>query len=149
MTTSIISILVAAAGSVGAYFAWKSSAYRQRQLAKKDVESEEADRASMKAQIEDAVYGRDDEKVNEIVSHILSPIMCFFVLSAVVGCSTAKPAVVYVASDRRIESITNSAGIACKAVPDPVFVEMLEKIQELKDLKKERKIDARLSTTKN
>jgi len=149
MTTSVIGIILAAAGSVGAYFTWKNSAFRQRQLVEKQVDKEEEEHANAKAEIEAAVYGRDDAKVNQIVSNLLAPVLCLCVLSSVVGCSTSKPSVVYVPSDRRIESITNSFGVACKAVPDPVFAEMLVKITELENLKKERKVDARLSTTKN
>jgi len=59
------------------------------------------------------------------------------------GCSSA-PKVTYIPTDRRIESCTNSLGIACKAVPNAVMEEMMVKLQELKDLKTEQKVDKRV-----
>jgi len=60
------------------------------------------------------------------------------------GCaSNTKP--VYIPTDRKIESCTNSIGISCKAVPDAVMVEMMEKLEELKALKLEQKVDKRVA----
>jgi len=73
--------------------------------------------------------------------HLLAAICATF------GCSS--PAPVYVATDRKIESCTNSVGIACKAVPDAVFAEMLVRLQRLKDLQQKAEVDARLSVPKN
>jgi len=145
MTTGILGILAAAAGSVGAYFAWKCSATRQRREAERKVDEEIRAFVASKAEIERAVYERDDDKLNQIVSKILAPAVCAALCASIVGCAANPPATVYVATDRRIESTTNSIGIACKAVPDPVFAEMLVRLQELDDLKREIKIDRRVS----
>jgi len=61
------------------------------------------------------------------------------------GCASKQPTpTVYIATDRRIETCTNSLGIVCKAVPNAVMADMLEKLQELKDLKTEMKVDKRV-----
>jgi len=79
---------------------------------------------------------------------ILITCSLFLVAFLVAGCATGARTV-YVASDRRIESCTNTAGVACKAVPDAVFAEMLVTLKELENMKKERKVESRLSTPKN
>jgi len=80
-------------------------------------------------------------------ARLLAPPACGAACCAVLllGCSTRPPAVCYVPTDRRIEPCTNSIGIACQAVPNAVFCELLEKAQELKDLKSELSVDKRLS----
>lgn len=78
----------------------------------------------------------------------LIPLSTYFLLSTFyfVGCaSSPKTTTVYIATDRRIETVTNSVGIVCKAVPNAVMDEMLVKLQELKDLKTEQKVDKRVS----
>lgn len=140
MVTSIITVIGSIAGIVGGIITYKNSANRQRQVAEKDIAKKESDTNDKKAEIRASVHGKDDNKVNEIVSSLLSVIACCMILT---GCLT-KPQIVYVPSDRRIESCTNSIGVACKAVPDAVFCELLEKVVELQSLKTEMAVDKRL-----
>lgn len=127
--------------SIGSFFTYKSSANKQRRDAEKDVAKRQAAIEAKKAEIRQAVYSHDDEKLNEICAKILM-VMIVVVTIITIGCQSA---VVYVPTDRRIESCTNSLGIACKAVPDAVFCELLERAQELKDLKAEMAVDKRLT----
>ena len=127
--------------SIGSFFTYKSSANKQRRDAEKDVSKRQAAIEAKKDEIRQAVYSHDDEKLNEICAKILM-VMIVVVTIITIGCQSA---VVYVPTDRRIESCTNSLGIACKAVPDAVFCELLEKAQELKDLKAEIAVDKRLT----
>lgn len=126
--------------SIGSFFTYKTSANKQRRDAENDVAKRQAEIEAKKDEIRRAVYSHDDEKLNEICAKILM-VMIVAVTAITIGCQSA---VVYVPTDRRIESCTNSLGIACKAVPDAVFCELLEKAQELKDLKAEMAIDKRL-----
>ena len=129
--TTVVSLLSALAAVVGGYFAWKTNPNRLRRQAEKDLERKQARAEKEKDAIRRAVYGGADDKLNEIVARLLAPALLGLLVLA--GCIQAKT--VYIPTDRRIESCTNSLGIACKAVPDAVMVEMLEKLQELKDLK--------------
>ena len=75
----------------------------------------------------------------------MNPVLIISIaLTSLVGC-ISKTETVYIPTDRKIESCVNSLGISCKAVPDAVMVEMLEKIQELEELKREMKVDKRVS----
>lgn len=127
--------------AIGSFFTYKSSANKQRRDAEKDVEKRQAAIEAKKDEIRQAVYSHDDQKLNEICAKILM-VMIVVVFLVTIGCQSA---VVYVPTDRRIESCTNSIGVACKAVPDAVFVELLEKVQELKTIKTEQAIDKRLA----
>lgn len=71
MTTTVATIAAAVLGSVGAYYTWKSSSSRQRQLAKDEVASENAAKEAKKAEIREAVYQNDDEKLNQIVNQLM------------------------------------------------------------------------------
>jgi len=137
-----ISIIGAAiATAVAGIVAMKVSQNRQRREAEKDVEKKQTEREERKAMIEKAVFEKNDAKVNEIVNGLLAlAVMVFFVGC----CSSKKETVRYVSSDRRIVSITNEYGVACKAVPDVVFAEMLVKLDELKEIRKEREVDKRM-----
>lgn len=128
--------------AIGSFFTYKSSANKQRRDAENDVAKRQAAIEAKKAEIRQAVYSHDDQKLNEICARILM-VMIVAVTVITIGCQSS---VVYVPTDRRIESCTNSFGIACKAVPDAVFCELLEKAQELKDLKAEMAADKRLTT---
>jgi len=144
MLSSILTI-VASVGAISAgILAYKNSANRQRRNAEKDIAEKEAMMQAKKDEIRQAVYTNDDAKINDLASTILSPCCCTLaVISFVLGCATKSP-VVYVPTDRRIETCTNSIGIVCKAVPNAVFCELLEKAQELKDLKTEMAVDKRV-----
>lgn len=64
----------------------------------------------------------------------------------VFGCaSRSKTTTVYIPTDRRIETVTNSIGIVCKAVPNAVMDEMLVKLQELQEIKEDLKVNQRVS----
>lgn len=138
---SILSIVGSVAAIVAGVFAWKTSGVRQRRMAENDVAEKEEKDMEQKAEIRDAVYNKNDAKVNELVSRFL---IAFFVAGLLSGCTSA-PTTVYIPTDRRIESCTNSIGIACKAVPDAVFCELLERAAELKALKTELAVDKRIA----
>jgi len=142
--SSVLGILGGVATIVGGVLAYKNSANRQRRSAEKDIEKKEEEMQLKKDEIRDAVYTNDEVKINEIAARLISSCCCaLVVMSFLCGCST-KATVRYIPTDRHIEPCTNSIGIACQAVPNAVFCELLEKAQELKDLKKEMAVDKRL-----
>lgn len=141
----ILTLLSSIASAVGGFFNWKSSAVNQRREADKDLKNEEEEKAKLKAEISDAIHTGNDEKLNEILTRLLLVLCCVFSTAFLIGCNTSKTVIKYVPTDRRIESCTNSIGIACKAVPNAVFEELVNATVELQDLKREIKIDKRVS----
>ncbi len=143
--TKLLSFLSSIGSAIGGWFNWKSSPVAQRRAAEEDIAKREAEIKAATDEIKDAVYSADDTKLNEIVSRLMNPVLIISIaLTSLVGC-ISKTETVYIPTDRKIESCINSLGISCKAVPDAVMVEMLEKIQELEELKREMKIDKRVS----
>lgn len=147
MLTSIISFFSGIVHAVGGYFKVKSSPNVQRREAEKDVRKELEAAEAKEAEIDAAVHGKDDDTVTRITHDLLcglavgSAVCTIFVY----GCfSGPKSKTVYVPTTEVIESCTNSYGIACKAVPDTIYAEMLKRLQELKDLRTEMKVDKRL-----
>jgi len=148
MLTSIISFFAGIGHAVGCYFKIRSCPNVQRREAEKDVEKQEASRQLKEAEIDAAVHGKDDDTVTRITHDLLSGLAVGSLVCTifVYGCfSEPKAKTVYVPTTEVIESCTNSYGIACKAVPDTLYAEMLKRLQELKDLKTEMKVDKRLS----
>lgn len=143
--TKLLSFLSSIGSAIGGWFNWKSSPVAQRRAAEEDIAKRDAEIKAATDEIKDAVYSADDTKLNEIVSRLMKPVLIISIaLTSLVGC-ISNPETVYIPTDRKIESCINSLGISCKAVPDAVMVEMLEKIQELEELKREMKIDKRVS----
>lgn len=141
----ILTLLSSIASAVGGFFNWKSSAVNQRREADKDLKNEEEKKAKLKAEISDAIHTGNDEKLNEILTRLLLVLCCVFSTAFLIGCNTSKTVIKYVPADRRIESCTNSVGIACKAVPNAVFEELVNATVELQSLKREIKLDKRVS----
>jgi hypothetical protein len=141
----ILTLLSSIASAVGGFFNWKSSAVNQRREADKDLKNEEEKKAKLKAEISDAIHTGNDEKLNEILTRLLLVLCCVFSTAFLIGCNTSKTVIKYVSADRRIESCTNSVGIACKAVPNAVFEDLVNATVELQDLKREIKLDKRVS----
>ena len=143
--TKLLSFLSSIGSAIGGWFNWKSSPVAQRRAAEEDITKREAEIKAATDDIKNAVYSADDTKLNEIVSRLMNPVLIIsIVLTSLVGC-ISKTETVYIPTDRKIESCINSLGISCKAVPDAVMVEMLEKIQKLEELKREMKVDKRVS----
>ena len=143
--TKLLSFLSSIGTAIGGWFNWKSSPVAQRRAAEEDIAKRESEIKAATDDIKNAVYFADDTKLNEIVSRLMNPVLIIsIVLTSLVGC-ISKTETVYIPTDRKIESCINSLGISCKAVPDAVMVEMLEKIQELEELKREMKVDKRVS----
>lgn len=143
--TKLLSFLSSIGSAIGGWFNWKSSPVAQRRAAEEDIAKRDAEIKAATDEIKDAVYSANDTKLNEIVSRLMKPVLIISIaLTSLVGC-ISKTETVYIPTDRKIESCINSLGISCKAVPDAVMVEMLEKIQELEELKREMKIDKRVS----
>ena len=143
--TKLLSFLSSIGSAIGGWFNWKSSPVAQRRAAEEDIAKRDAEIKAATDDIKDAVYSADDKKLNEIVSRLMKSVLIISIaLTSLVGC-ISKTETVYIPTDRRIESCINSLGISCKAVPDAVMVEMLEKIQELEELKRETKVDKRVS----
>lgn len=142
--TTIIRLISAAASAIAGWFGWKSSPVYQRREAEKDLKKEEEKTAEMKAEISTAIHTGDDDKINRILAKILPLILGAFLTAFLLGCNTSKTVIKYVPADRKIESCTNSLGIACKAVPNIVFEELLHAVVELQDLKREIKVDSRV-----
>jgi len=116
----------------------------QRERAESRQAEIDAEKESKTDEIRKTVHEGSDEEVNALVNRVLSGLSV--AISAVfLGCSSApQTKVIYVPTDRRIESCTNSIGIACKMVPNAVFSDLLEKAQELKDLRTEMAVDKRV-----
>ena len=144
MFTSIASFLSGALNAVSGFFKLKASPNVQRREAEKDVAAKDAEIRSKTDQIKQAVYSGDDVNLNKIVIDLMKPALAV-ILAFGAGCASNQPEIVYIPTDRKIESCTNSLGISCKAVPDAVMVEMLEKIQELNSIKTEMKVDKRVT----
>lgn len=142
---TLINLLSSIGTAVAGFFNWKSSKVAQRREAEKDLKKEESKKAKLKAELSDAIHTENDEKLNEILARILPVIFCVFLTAFFTGCNGTKTTIKYVPTDRRIESCTNSIGIACKAVPNAVFEELVNATIELKDLKREIKLDKRVS----
>ena len=143
--TKLLSFLSSIGSAIGGWFNWKSSPVAQRRAAEEDIAKRDAEIKAATDEIKDAVYSADDTKLNEIVSRLMKPVLIISIaLTSLVGC-ISKTETVYIPTDRKIESCINSLGISCKAVPDAVMVEMLEKIQELEELKREMKVEKRVS----
>ena len=143
--TKLLSFLSSIGSAIGGWFNWKSSPVAQRRAAEEDIAKRDAEIKAATDDIKDAVYSADDKKLNEIVSRLMKSVLIISIaLTSLVGC-ISKTETIYIPTDRRIESCINSLGISCKAVPDAVMVEMLEKIQELEELKRETKVDKRVS----
>lgn len=143
--TTLINLLSSIGAAVAGFFNWKSSKVAQRREAEKDIKKEELEKAKLKAEISDAIHTGDDDKLNEIMTRLFPVVFCVFSAAFLVGCNSTKTTIKYVPTDRRIESCTNSIGIACKAVPNAVFEELVNATIELKDLKREIKLDKRVS----
>jgi hypothetical protein len=141
----ILTFLSSIASAIGGFFNWKSSTVNQRREAEKDLKKEEEGKAKLKAELADAIHTGNDEKLNEILTRILPVVFCVFSTTFFASCNSTKTTIKYVPTDRRIESCTNSIGIACKAVPNAVFEELVNATIELRDLKREIKIDKRVS----
>lgn len=143
--TKILSFLSSIVSAAAGWFNWKSSPVAQRRAAEEDVARREAEIKTASDEIKEAVYSADDTRLNEIVARLMKPAFLISIaLVSLVGC-ISKTETVYIPTDRKIESCTNSLGISCKAVPDAVMVEMLERIQELEELKREMKVEKRVS----
>lgn len=143
--STIIQFLSSITSAISGWFTWKTSKVHQRKLAEEALQKKEDEKAALKAEIADAVYSGDDEKLNAIISRLLSVFtLCAWGCLAV-GCCTSKTVIKYIPTDRRIESCTNSLGIACKAVPNAVFEELLSAQIELLALRREMKLDKQLS----
>ena len=143
--TKLLSFLSSIGSAIGGWFNWKSSPVAQRRAAEEDIAKRDAEIKAATDEIKDAVYSADDTKLNEIVSRLMKPVLIISIaLTSLVGC-ISKTETVYIPTDRKIESCINSLGISCKAVPAAVMVEMREKIRELEELKREMKIDKRVS----
>lgn len=138
--------MISSIGSIiASFFNWKSSKVAQRREAEKDLQKEESARAKLKAELSDAIHTGNDEKLNNILSRLLPVVFCAFSMAFLVGCYCTKTTIKYVPTDRRIESCTNSIGIACKAVPNAVFEELVNATIELQDLQREIKLEKRIS----
>lgn len=142
---TLINLLSSIASAVAGFFNWKSSKVAQRREAEKDLKKEEEKKDKLKAEISDAIHTGNDDKLNEVLARILPVVFCVFSSAFLIGCNTSQTLVKYVPTDRRIESCTNSIGIACKAVPNAVFEDLINATIELQDLKREIKIDKRVS----
>ena len=140
MISGILTIISSAVSAVSGIFKLKSSANRQRREAEQDVRSAAESLEQKKQEIRSAVYEFDDDKLNEIATKLLSILLISLCL---VGCAS-KPVTIYVATDRKIESCTNSLGIACKAVPNAVMADILSRLEEFEALKTEKAVDKRL-----
>lgn len=145
MIKSIANFISSIASAIGGFFSWKSSPVNQRREAEKDLKKEEAEKAKLKAELSDAIHTGNDDKLNEILTRLLPVIFCVFSTSFFMGCNGTKTTIKYVPTDRRIESCTNSIGIACKAVPNAVFEELVNATIELQDLRREIKLEKRIS----
>lgn len=151
MFNAIANCISGIAGAIAAVFKWKSTPARQRRDAEEDVRAEAKRVEDKKNEIRQAVYEFEDDKLTRMAQELLAPCAIallaatvLFACASISGCVLQPNGVVYVPTDRRIESCTNSLGIACKAVPDAVMEEMLIRLQSYRDLLTEKAVDKRL-----
>jgi len=147
MLTSIAYAISGIFQLIGGYFSSKVCANAQRRESEIDVRKAQDAAEAKAAEIDAAVHGKDDDTVTRITHDLLSGLTVGSLVCTifVYGCfSEPKTKTVYVPTTEVIESCTNSYGISCKVVPDTVYAEMLKRLQELKDLKTEMKVDKRL-----
>ncbi len=142
---TILNLLSSIGTAVAGFFNWKTSKVAQRRALEEDLNAKESEKAKLKSEIAKAVHTGDDEKLNEIVSRLLLTILFIYSISFASGCIGDSTVIKYIPTDRKIESCTNSIGVACKAVPNAVFEELLSARIELDYLRKEMKIDKQLS----
>ena len=143
--STIMQFFSSIVSAFGGWLKWKSLPVNQRREAEKDLQKEESEKAKLKAELSDAIHTENDEKLNEILTRILPVVFCVFSTAFFIGCNGTKTTIKYVPTDRRIESCTNSIGIACKAVPNAVFEELVNATIELQDLRREIKLEKRIS----
>lgn len=143
--TTFLNAINSIGAAVAGFFNWKTSKVAQRREAEKDLQKKESEKAALKAEISTAIHTGDDAKLNEILTRLMPLFFLAFTLAFSVGCAAPKTVIKYVPTDRRIESCTNSLGIACKAVPNAVFEELLSARLELDALRREMAIDKQLS----
>lgn len=145
MITFIINLVSGISQAIGGIFKFKASAEIQRELAEKRQAEIENEKEESSNEIRRTVYDGTDDEINALVNRVISGMSIAITSLFLIGCLTApKTKICYVPTDRRIESCTNSIGIACKMVPNAVFAELLDKAQELKDLKTEMAVDKRV-----
>lgn len=152
MGTIVGTILTALAVTAAGAVCLKVSKNRQRREAEGDVDAARKRIEGEKAELRRAVFEQDDERVNAAVSRFLAAFVALGAYGGILaagslieGCRAARVEVAYVSADRRIVSVTNEAGVACKQVPDVVFAEMLEKMAEFEALKREKAVERRLN----
>lgn len=143
--STIMQFFSSIVSAFGGWLNWKSSPVNQRREAEKDLKKEESEKAKLKAELSDAIHTGNDDKLNEILTRIFPVVFCVFSTAFFMGCNGSKTTIKYVPTDRRIESCTNSIGIACKAVPNAVFEELVNATIELQDLRREIKLEKRIS----
>lgn len=143
--STIMQFFSSIVSAFGGWLNWKSSPVNQRREAEKDLKKEESEKAKLKAELSDAIHTGNDDKLNEILTRIFPVVFCVFSTAFFIGCNGTKTTIKYVSTDRRIESCTNSIGIACKAVPNAVFEELVNATIELQDLRREIKLEKRIS----
>lgn len=136
--------LTALLSAIGGFFAWKSSASKQYSDAKKSVEADMKKREDERQGVKDAVYNGDENAINSILNPAVAIIMSFTVLIG--GCALIKPEVkvVRVTEDRYVSCVTNEAGeVEYWKVPPAIMVELVDATLELRQLKKDNKINER------
>lgn len=143
--TTLLNLISSIGSAVAGFFNWKNSKVAQRREAEKDLQKKEAEKAAFKDEISAAIHTGDDAKLNEILARLMPLVFLALALVFLAGCMAPKTIIKYVPTDRRIESCTNSLGIACKAVPNAVFEELLSARVELDCLRREMTLDKQLS----
>lgn len=158
MASGVWSFLAAIGSAISGFFNYKASPNKQYSDAEGEVEKRRKKEEEDRRELERAVYEKDDAKVNEIMSRLKHGVSVFALIAAwgglmcvcvwmgacVSGCET-KPELIYIPTDRQIESCTNSRGIECKAVPNAVFCELVEAQMKLEELKRREEVKERLS----
>lgn len=141
MTTTILAIIAGLVASASGYFAYKNSPLKNRREAERDIAAEKAIEKAEKDAIKNAVYGGDPAALNSTLQSLISPVLIVVLCATFIGC---KSDTVYLTGDTYVEPCTNSQGVACWAVPNPLMEQILLRLQKLKNLETWERVQIRL-----
>lgn len=138
--SSILKLLAAIAGVVGAVFTYLSSPNRQRRSAESDVEKNESEARKRSKKVDELVYSGDEEALNALLKGASAILVCVMTL----GCVT-ETKVERVASDEYVRALkpgevhTNATEEVEWIVPPRKMSELVKSALKVKDLEQEVK----------
>jgi len=145
MTTTILAIIAGLVASASGYFAYKNSPLKNRREAERDISAEIDRENASKASIRSAVHNHDTAKVNSLLTDLVKMVALCAIITALCATNIAcKSSTVYVTGSTYVEPCTNSQGVACWAVPDPLMSDILIKLKKLQMIETYNRVNSRL-----